>query len=334
MGTKKEIDIQDILKQVRLFMPSKVILLAHQFNIFDLIEAGHKTLEQITGESETSGRGMGRLLDSLCALGMLTKTEDSYENVDSLKGYLLRDSPDSVRNYLELIHKVSFIWSDMDIVIRDGMPIVTMMELIGESEEMLHTFVNAMEERAREASQLIPETVDISKSLNMLDIGSGPGTYSLTWLQQYPKLNATLLDLKIVLAIAEKRVQALGLGKRTTLLPGDFREVMIRDSYDLVLIANVLQMYGPEDNMKLIRKAYDALSKDGLLIFHGYTREEDGAGPLPSVIFSLSIAGVTENGDAYKKSEMTGWLEEVGFKDIEFKKIKAVPETVMTALKK
>lgn len=325
--------IEDILKHTRSFMLSKVILLGHQFNLYDLLSGQSLTLEQIIEKTKNKARGLHRLLDALTALGVLEKEGCSYTLAPGLIPYLTTDGESSVRSYLELINTFWYLWSDMDIVIRDGEPIVLMMDLISQDRKRLDTFINAMDSRAKTAAALIPGVVDISGRKRMLDIGAGPGTYSFTWMKLYKGLRSTLIDLESVLAMARKNMNALKLTKRTEFQPGDFTEMLIEGKYDLVLLANVLQMYGPDDNARLIHKCWDALDEGGMIVIHGYTVEDSGIRPLGATMFALSMAAVTRDGGAYKKSEKSRWLEQAGFKDIEFHEIDADPSTVITAMK-
>jgi ubiquinone/menaquinone biosynthesis C-methylase UbiE len=329
-----DLDVRDLIRIMREFMESKTLFVAHQLDIFDRLAEGGKMAPQLAEEINASEKGVRTLCNALSGLGILVKDGETYFLPDNLRGFLLTDTENSFRNYMEFLHDFWYIWTDLERVIRGGKPIASVMELIGKDENKLKTFIDAMHERARESSRLVLKVVDISSRRRMLDIGGGSGTYSLEWTKRYPELRATILDLPHVLEITKEYVKRYGMEERVSFISGDFHKLELEKiNYDMVLLANVLQMYDEEANIKLLRKVYDCLERSGMVIIHGYALDDKEYRPLESALFGLSVLSSTPSGDVYKRSEKVRWLREAGFRNIKYFEIDAIPSTVIVALR-
>ncbi|MCH8029446.1 MAG: class I SAM-dependent methyltransferase [Candidatus Dadabacteria bacterium] len=279
------IEPKEIMKTARGFMLSKTLLMANELGVFEALGRGSESAAVVADKILLSEKGIERLLNALCSIGMLTKEGDVYSLPESLREYLLRDGDASLNNYLNLYAHFWNVWSDMKTVIRDGEPAKSMMELLSKDEDTKEMFITAMADRSREATRLIPQVVDISAKKNMIDVGCGPGTYSFEWMKTYPGLKATLLDIEPALEVAKRYKQVYGIGNEATFMPGDFRDTDLgNESYDLALVANLLQMYGADDNIKLLSKVYNALTTGGMVIIHGYTLDDSETEPLGSAL--------------------------------------------------
>jgi ubiquinone/menaquinone biosynthesis C-methylase UbiE len=144
----------------------------------------------------------------------------------------------------------------------------------------------------------------------------------------------TVLDLPHALEIAKDYVKRYSMENRLSFISGNFHEVDLgEESYDLILMANILHLYGAEENRNLIKKAYDSLEESGRVIIHCWALDDNECKPIESALFALTMLSATSNGSAYKRSEQIGWLKETGFKDIRHFGIDVTPSTVITAIK-
>jgi ubiquinone/menaquinone biosynthesis C-methylase UbiE len=311
-------------------MFSKLIFLAHELGVWDALSDRGKTARDVACELGISLKGSTRLLNALTGIGVLTKKDGLYAIAESLRGSLVEGGEESIRHYIGLSSFFWHIWDKMDRVIREGAPILSMMELIAEDDGMLKMFSLAMADRARDAARLIPKVVDISSKRRMLDVGAGPGTYSIEWMKMYPWLTSTLVDMPRVLEIAGNLARGAGVYDRCELKPGNFYDMDLgRGMYDLALVANILQMYGEDEARVLLGKVFDALSPGGMLIVHGYATDDSETKPAGSAIFALSIAAVTEKGGAHRASDKIRWMREAGFTNIGSTEIQTIPPTVI-----
>lgn len=323
-----------LLKAMRGFMESKALFVAHELSIFDRLASGGKNALELANETNASEEGIRRLCNTLSGVGLLTKEGDKYFLPDGLKEFLLRDGKDSFRHYMDLAHAYWYIWSDLERVVREGKPVTSIMELRGKDEGTLKNYIQAQHYRGKKASRLILDAVNVSDCRGMLDVGAGPGTYSLEWMTRFPQLRSTILDFHHVLEITKEYVKTYGMQERVSFIAGNFHEKDFeKENYDLVLMANILQLYSAEENKNLVKKGYDSLKGSGMVIIHGWALDDNECEPVGSALFALSMFCATSSGNAYKKSEQMEWLKEAGFKDARCFEIEVFPSTVITAIK-
>ena len=315
-------------------MQSRLLFMGVEMGVFDVLGEGTLTAVEVGSRLGLDPEGTRRLLTGLAAVGLLEKSGECYGVPPALRRYLLTDSPESMAAYVRLGAFLWRVWDGMDEVVRTGRPRVEMMELISSDEGLRTLFMDAMAGRAREGAREIARVVDLRGCSSMLDVGCGPGTYSVVWMGIHPRLRVTLLDVPPVVELARRNVEAAGLGERASYIGGDFTELEFeRAAYDLVLLANVLQMHGPEVGAALLAKAYDALRPGGLVVVHGFMLDRSGMEPLEAALFNLSIAAITPAGAAYPKETYIRWLSDAGFATPRDAVIRAIPSTVLWAEK-
>jgi len=69
---------ESILKMVRGFMTSRVVISAAELDLFTLLAEKGRTADEVADAIDADLRGITILLDALCALGFLVKTDGTY----------------------------------------------------------------------------------------------------------------------------------------------------------------------------------------------------------------------------------------------------------------
>jgi len=136
----------------------------------------------------------------------------------------------------------------------------------------------------------------------LLDLGGGAGAYSAAFAAFDGE--ATLTDTPAVLRLSR--------APRATLLPLDLLRDAYPGGYDVVLLANVLHLFGEADCRAIVRKAAAALAKGGRLVVKDLLIEPDRSGPAEGVLFALNMALFTGQGDVHDPGTVEGWLREAG----------------------
>jgi ubiquinone/menaquinone biosynthesis C-methylase UbiE len=154
----------------------------------------------------------------------------------------------------------------------------------------------------------------------MLDVGAGPGTFTLELLKICPALHATLLDLPASLNQAKKQLSSDSLKKRIQYVAGDYHRTSFdskKEKFDLILMSHVMHNEDQGSNKQLLKKAFDALQKGGKVAIHDFVLNTDGCSPLFSAVYSVHLLVYTEKGMAYKQNEYLQWLRDTGFKPVQ-----------------
>ncbi|BDI14754.1 SAM-dependent methyltransferase [Nostoc cf. commune SO-36] len=130
-------------------------------------------------------------------------------------------------------------------------------------DNLRRILIPCFDEFYKTAVEIIPS--NRQASLKVLDLGAGTGLYSGMVQSVFPNAEFTLLDLAFeMLEKAEFRFRKMG--KFPHLLIGNYVEVDLCDSYDLVISALSIH-HLPDCNKKLLyQKIYNILNPGGMFV--------------------------------------------------------------------
>jgi 3-hydroxy-5-methyl-1-naphthoate 3-O-methyltransferase len=318
-------------------VPARILMIANRLGLFKLLAAYSgaeaMTAKEVARRLKTDPEYTGRLMDVLAALDLLSKKKHRYRLKREAAPYLTPDGPESLCNSLTLYDTFWDVWGGLDRTIRNGQPAMTMMDLIKKDKRILKNFIHGMRDRAAHAAYMIARRLNFKQVRTVLDLGAGPGVYALEWAKAYPRISATVYDVPSVVPITRQYIRSYGLADRVKVFSGDFKRDPIGQGYDLILLANILQMYGPADCQRLLRKVYRALKPGGQAVIHGFMTDATGTRPRESAIFALSIGLVTPSGSAHSVPLTSRWLKKAGLRDLRMFSINVIPPTVIVARK-
>jgi 3-hydroxy-5-methyl-1-naphthoate 3-O-methyltransferase len=302
------------------FRASRVVLTANNYRVFDHLKAP-KTAREIARAVGADARAMEVLLDAVTAVGLLRKSGNKYRTTGLAKTFLARDSPLYQGDMLRHADSLWKSWSGLDEVVRTGLP-----NRSGERD--YDSFIRAMHNNAAFRAKKVLSAVGLAGVGRALDLGGGPGTYSMELARK--KIDVTLFDLPETISIAKELVGERGIDT-ISFRPGDFHADDIGGGYDLVFISQILHSLSGEEARALIAKAHAALNPGGRIAIHEFLLENDRAHPVPGALFSVNMLVNTAAGRSYTVREMKAWLSAAGCTGL---KASPLGETVVVIGKK
>lgn len=316
------IDSDDDLLLVRLLMgaqPTLLIVAAAEAKIFDRIGDALLSAAEIAELATLDPRATRLVLDALVGLGLLVKDGQRYSNTQTAKRHLRVEGSDShaVRLWIAGTRQ----WERLPSILKTG----KLPEIDGDPESWRnnesenHAFVRAMYDLGWMTAQSVVEAIDLTGVAHVVDLGAGPGHYSIAMLERHPGLRATLVDLPLSLMVASDSFKRRRILDRVDLKACDLyvpdADIPVpSESAQFVLISHVLHMEAAAQNQRLIRKAAALLSPGGRLLIHDMFLEEDGAHPQMSSLFAVHMLAMTQRGELYPPSTICGWLEQAGLR--------------------
>ena len=297
------------------FRASRVVLTANNLRVFENIGKGSSS-DDLAKALRTDLRAMEILLDAVASLGLLRKSGTAYRLTPTAKRFLLPESPWYQGDMLRHADMLWKNWSGLDNVVRSGLP-----NRAGARDH--DVFIRAMHNNAVLRAPQVIAGLDLRGVRTALDLGGGPGTYSMALAKR--GVAVTLFDLPDTLEVAQEVVRKSRL-KNVTFRSGDFHFDDIGSGYDLVLISQVLHSNSTVENIALLGKAHDALAPHGRVAIHEFSLNEDHASPVPGALFSVNMLVNTAGGRSYTRKEMKGWLAKTGFRSVT---VKDLGETVL-----
>jgi cyclopropane fatty-acyl-phospholipid synthase-like methyltransferase len=213
-------------------------------------------------------------------------------------------------------------WGHLEDSLRSGKPALPAESYLGDDVERTRTFVYAMHGRAMGIARALVEVLDLGGRKAMLDVGGGPGTYSILLTERHPGLRSEVLELPGVAAVAREIVAAAGASERVSLRDGDYHSSDFGDGHDVVLMSGMFHRESEASCRRLIEKARACLAPGGQLIVSDVFSDAGGCSPPFATLFGLNMALTAPDGTVHADADVAGWMREAGFSDI---KVQALP---------
>ena len=297
-----------------------VLFAASELDVFTAIDQGHRTAPDLAKACQAKAEPMRLLLESCVAEGLLTSTGGQFANTPATAAFLVRSKPTYGGHGLKYAEDLYPVWGGLASLVRTGKPVIDPDSILGDDKEKTRAFILAMHERARGLSAVLPHGADFSGRRRLLDVGGGPGTYSIGLVQQTPGLRSTVLDLPGVLEITQEIVAQNGCADRISLQPGNYLTSPFGSGFDAVLLSGMMHRETADTCRMLLRKSFEAMEPGGLAVVSDVYFDDDAKNSPPFALsFAINMMLTSHEGSAHAKTEMARWLGDVGFVDVAVK---------------
>ncbi|MBI3008341.1 MAG: SAM-dependent methyltransferase [Candidatus Omnitrophica bacterium] len=317
------------LVELSFYWHARILHTSLSLGIFTALSNGEMTANEVAARLSLNPRAVELLLNALVGLKLLKKNKDRYVNTKISDRFLVEGRDD----YLYIIRHLGGMWGTwekLEKTVRTGKP---PEEPAGE-EDSLRNFILGMHNIASACAPILARKMRLSGYKTLLDLGGGPGTYSIYFCKTNPGLAATVFDLPETLPIAKEVISRYRMEDKIRLVAGDYNVHEIDGKFDAVLLSNIIHAEGFEENTAIIRKLFNALNLRGKIILQDFILNEDRTIPSQASIFAINMLVNTDKGRTYTFNEISGWLKEAGFRNIKRLKI-TLPNngTIITAEK-
>lgn len=295
------------------YQRSMVLLSASRLGIFGALCDGPLPADEIARRCGTHPRSTAMLLNACASLGLLRKGAGSFENSPVAERFLVPGKPTSLAYYLGLMEDGYEKWRNLAKSVAENRRASSPERDSGRDPDWNRRFTMAMHQGARSIARQVARSLELPGRRRLVDVGGGPGTFAIELVRRNPGLEALVFDLPGVLEITKEIVAATKLKGRIHLQPGDYHKDSLGRDLDVVLLFGILHSESPANRRMLLRKAWDALVPGGLVVTRQFLLEQDRAGPIEAVLFSLHMLLNTDSGEAYTWEDMKSLMEECGF---------------------
>jgi SAM-dependent methyltransferase len=260
-----------------------------------------------------------RLVLEMCATsGLLSRDGDRYANSPTTETFLVRGRPGYIGAGLQYAADLYPAWGRLTDLVRTGKAPLAPDTILGDDKEKTRHFVYAMHQRAQGIGTVLPAVVDLAGCARLLDVGGGPGTYSMKLIAATPGLRSTVLDLPGVLAVTREIVDEAGYADRVELRPGNYLTDEFGAGFDAVLLSGMMHRETAADCQLLLRKAAAALNPGGRIIVSDvFFEDREKTLPPFAVQFALHMMLTSDHGSAQAIPDMADWLRAVGCSTVE-----------------
>lgn len=289
------------------FRAAKVLITANNYGVFNLLTTS-QSAGAISRELHIDARATEILLDALTGIGLLKKSANRYKNTPVSNRFLVEGSPSYQGDIIKHADTLWKNWSGLDEIVKTGKPT--------RKAHDHEAFILGMHNLASLKVKAVIKTIGLEGVKAALDVGGGPGTYSIEMAKRGVKV--TLFDYPETIEIAKKLIEAQKR-KGIRFISGDFTIKDVGKGYDLIFISQILHAYSAEDNLLILKKCAKALNRYGRIVVQEFPISEDRTHPVQSALFSVNMLVNTQAGRCYAPKEIKRWLLKSGLKNIQEK---------------
>lgn len=310
----REWSADEILELGGSYKEACVLAAAADLELFEAIGADEVDAGEVAARIRGDRRGTTILCDALAALGLLAKREDRYAVPPSLQPLLRAGGPTSVLAMVQHQANCMRRWSRLAQTVRAGQPPERTPSVRGEERDKA-SFIEAMDVINRDAAAALVDEIAPGPFTHLLDVGGGPGTWTVAWLAKEPEARATLFDLPHVIPIAERRLREAGVLDRVALVAGDFETDALPAGADLAWVSAIVHQNSRDENRTLLSKIHTALVPGGRILVRDIVMDDSRTKPRGGALFAINMLAATTGGGTFTFAELAEDLAAAGFTD-------------------
>jgi 2-polyprenyl-3-methyl-5-hydroxy-6-metoxy-1,4-benzoquinol methylase len=285
-------------------------------DVFSQLAPAALSAENLATRIHCPPRSTRILLDSLAALGLLTKAGALYALAPVASQFLVQGKPTYIGGLTSIFSSTN-LWTGYqhfaDAVKNDG----TILPQHAETPRnpFWEEFAKGSAAMAGPASQvldgLVSSFIASRPRVRVLDIAAGSGIYGYT-LAKHPNVELTSLDWPNVIAETKQWGVRLGVdAARTRYIEGNLFEVDYQGPYDLVLLSHVYHHFDRPTCLALTQKVAKALAPGGRVAVQDMITD-DALSNAGAVLFAAVMLVWTRKGETYSEQDYKQWLTDSG----------------------
>lgn len=254
-------------------------------------------------------------LDSLTALGLVTKQQEKYRNTPMSEAFLVTGRPTYLGAFLR--YQITGVTVPNEILVKmfqNGPAEAQAVsdDLPGDGKDIAHHYANYLRAgMSKTYVDMIADIKELDRPKKILDLGGGPGITSIAFAMKYPAAQVVLLEQPAEVEVAREIIDRYRLGERVSATAGDFVNESIGDGYDLIFAGYTLN-YARSELDKMLTKIKNALNPGGIFVCAGDGLTHERTAPSDFVVCMLpwSMAGQDMGFD---KGEVATAMRRVSF---------------------
>ncbi|HUO35728.1 MAG TPA: class I SAM-dependent methyltransferase [Candidatus Acidoferrum sp.] len=326
-----------IFETLNAYQRTAALRTAIELDLFTAIGEGATTAAAIAARCSAAERGIRILCDTLVAIGLLAKQDNFYKLTPDSAVFLDRRSPKYVGSSIgfRLLPEMVQPFDNLIEAVRHGGTVISKEGIAKPDDPVWVEFARSMGPMQSMPSEGLARHwrgVKEEKG-KVLDVAASHGKFGIAFARHNPEAQIYLLDWPTVLEVARENARQAGVESRMHFLGGDAMEMDLGEGYDLILLANFLQILAPERIHALLPRLHRALAANGRVITLGFIPDENRVTPPNVATFAIIMLATTPGGDAYTFADYERMFRAAGFSSSEFIAIPNSPQRIVVSHK-
>ena len=302
------------------YAPPLIISAAVNNRVFDALDGGAKTVEQLQKETGASARGLRAIMDALVGMELLKKDRQwKYSLTPESQAFLISEKPGTLAGFFESVLPIlASRWLRLTDIVREGRPPVAVNQET-EGTEFFSQLVETIVPMSYPGAQKLADHLKVANAkeqVRVIDLAAGSGIWGIAVAQKSPQVRVTAVDWAGMIPTTKRITKKFGVRDRFDFIEGDLSEANFGTGYDVATLGHILHSEGEERSRQLLKKTLRALKSGGTIAIAEWLVNDNRTKPLPSLMFSVQMLVNTEKGDTFSFNEIKKWLEDAGFKKV------------------
>jgi ubiquinone/menaquinone biosynthesis C-methylase UbiE len=301
------------------FGATMIMEAAVENRVFDLLDSGPKTIEQVAEQAGTSLRGTRVLMNALAGMGLLVRNGNEFGLASDTATFLVSSKPGYLGGIAaHMSRDLMPRWAKLPEIVKTGKS----PEGVDHQEngaKFFEGFVEAIFPMSYPAARALAKSLGLSSAtspVKVLDLAAGSGVWGIALAQESPQVRITAVDWPGVLNVTKRVAERNGVGDRLTTIPGDLHGANFGTGYQVATLGHILHSEGERHSRELLKKTYNALAPGGTIAIAEFLVDDDRTGPPMPLIFAVNMLVATDEGDTFSTQEISRWLREAGFENV------------------
>src|SRR5215813_5812184 len=210
------------------YAPPLIISAAVNNKVFDSLQSGRKTVDQVKKETGASQRGLRAIMDALVGLELLKKDRQSrYSLTPESEAFLLSEKPGTLAGFFgSILPVLTSRWLQLTDIVRDGRPAVAVNQE-SEGTEFFSQLVETIIPMSYPGAQRLADHVKVASSkqqLRVIDLAAGSGIWGIALTQKSPQVTVTAVDWPGMIPTTKRISEKFGVRDRFDFIEGDLSE--------------------------------------------------------------------------------------------------------------
>ena len=306
----------EVLELARAFQVPCVLNAAAELGVFGAFGGGALTAETLAERLGADLRATVILADALAAVELLVKDGETYRPAPGVAETLTEGGSNSVLAMVRLSGNCMRGWAQLGAITQRGTPLDPRPTSVRGAQADRENFIEAMNDISRRTADSLVAAIGPPKFEHMLDLGAGPGTWTIAMLKANPGSRATLFDLPDAIPIATRHIARAGMEDRVDFVAGNFEtDETLPGGADLVWVSAIVHQNSRRQNRELFAKIHAALVDGGRILIRDVVMDESHTLPPQGALFAVNMLVHTSAGGTFTFDELSEDLQSAGFTD-------------------
>ena len=219
-------------------------------HVFDELDAGPLTLEQLSEKTGASERGLRMIANVLVSFELLRKeSSDRYALTPESAAFLVSTKPSFQGGIFKHISgQLIPEWLQIGKIVRTGRPSAA-VNAEGAGAEFFQQFVEDIFPMSYRAAQALGDELKLaaaSAPVKVLDLATGSGVWGIALAQKSPQVHVTAVDWAGVLQVTQRVAKRHGVDDRFTFVAGDLHNADLGTGHHIATLGHILHSEGEQ----------------------------------------------------------------------------------------